>query len=116
MEKRVFLAIFLSFVVLAIYQTIVPSTPPAKPASAQVVVPTASDASPTSAATPTPSVDPAQAAQAAQQTAGALPVVADASARDIIVETDTVRAVFSSAGGTLRSWKLKKVSRGHRAT
>lgn len=112
MEKRVFLAIFLSFVVLAIYQTIVPSTPPAKPASAQVVVPTASDASPTSAATPTPSVDPAQAAQAAQQTAGALPVVADASARDIIVETDTVRAVFSSAGGTLRSWKLKKYLEG----
>ena len=29
-------------------------------------------------------------------------------ARDIVVETDTVRAVFSTAGATLKSWQLKK--------
>jgi YidC/Oxa1 family membrane protein insertase len=36
------------------------------------------------------------------------PIVADAAARDIVVETETVRAVFSTAGATLRSWQLKR--------
>ena len=36
------------------------------------------------------------------------PLVADDGARDIVVETDAVRAVFSTAGATLRSWQLKK--------
>jgi YidC/Oxa1 family membrane protein insertase len=34
-------------------------------------------------------------------------LVADTAARDIVVETDAVRAVFSTAGGVLTSWELK---------
>ena len=30
------------------------------------------------------------------------------AARDVVVETDSVRAVFTTAGATLKSWKLKK--------
>ena len=37
-----------------------------------------------------------------------MPIVADAAARDIVVETDAVRAVFSTAGATLKSWQLKR--------
>ncbi len=44
--------------------------------------------------------------------ATAAPIVADTAARDIVVETDTVRAVFSTAGATLRSWKLKRYLEG----
>ena len=34
--------------------------------------------------------------------------MADDAAHDIVVETDAIRAVFSTAGGTLKSWRLKR--------
>lgn len=117
MEKRVFLAIFLSFVVLALYQTFV--APPPNPASSTAASgeatagqPAASTATPAAApdvpaapaSTPAESAGPAPAAAA---TASAAPIVADAAAREVVVETDAIRAVFSTAGATLRSWKLK---------
>jgi YidC/Oxa1 family membrane protein insertase len=40
--------------------------------------------------------------------AGAAPLVADAEARDIVVETPAVRAVFTTRGGALKSWQLKE--------
>jgi len=106
MEKRVFLAILLMFVVLALYDYyLVPKlTPPRTPAPA----PAAGAVAPGS---------PATAASPAGQTPAAptLPpaplvktLVADKAEREIVVDTDVVRAVFSSAGGTLRSWKLKR--------
>lgn len=99
MEKRVFLAIFLSFAILAIYQTYVVPPPPA-----QVAAPTATPPAAAPALTPPPgTVDPAAPAPAA-----AAPLVADASVRDIVVETDSVRAVFTTEGAALKSWRLKK--------
>src|SRR5262245_7754530 len=101
MEKRVFLAIFLSFVVLAVYQSLfAPRTP----------TPSTTASSTAAATTPGPEVTPAAPAQPAAQPAApaASPLVADAQARDIVVETDAIRAVFSTAGATLKSWKLKK--------
>src|SRR5262245_27669031 len=96
MEKRIFLAIFLSFVVLAGYQAFfappVPVPSPASPAP-----PTETQASAAAAAVPSAPSAPA-----------AAPLVADTVARDVIVETDSIRAVFSTVGATLKSWKLKQ--------
>ena len=95
MEKRVFLAILLSFGVLALYQTyFVPPPAPTPPVAAE----TSPAARP---ATPPPSEPVAPRPPAA---APAPP----AEARDVIVETDAVRAVFTTHGATLKSWKLLK--------
>ena len=98
MEKRVFLAILLSFAVLAGYQAMFPPVRPVAPQPDGSAVTTeggtaASEAAPVA---PAPSVAPPPAA-----------LVADVAARDIVVETDAVRAVFNTAGATLRSWQLK---------
>jgi YidC/Oxa1 family membrane protein insertase len=105
MEKRVFLAILLSLVVLVAYQTyVVPPQPPVPAAPAAGAAASAA----TGAATPAGTVPAAAAGEAAKP---ALPpvqaLVSDAQARDIVVETNDVRAVFSSAGAVLTSWKLK---------
>jgi YidC/Oxa1 family membrane protein insertase len=94
-EKRVFLAIFLSFGLLAVYQTYFAPPPPMAPQAS----------APTQTTTPgapiAPTGTPAQAAPT-------LAVPPDASARDIVVETDSVRAVFTTQGATLKSWQLLK--------
>jgi YidC/Oxa1 family membrane protein insertase len=97
MEKRVFLAILLSFVVLAIYQAMFPPVRP-NPEAADVTV----EAGPASAAS-TSAAD----AAAEPSVPAAIALVADDRARDIVVETNDVRAVFSTAGATLKSWQLK---------
>ena len=97
MEKRVFIAIFLSFIVLAVYQTLV-GPGPAPPANRPDTPPTASPAPSTSAGSAPP---PAAALPAAT------PLVADPAAQDVVVETDAIRAVFSTSGATLKSWSLK---------
>jgi YidC/Oxa1 family membrane protein insertase len=102
MEKRIFLAIFLSFVVLAVYQTFL--APPPSPAPAASTAP--QNAAATSAAGAAAAAQPLPAPEA-QPVATSEPLVSDAVARDIEVDTDFVHAVFSTLGGTLRSWKLK---------
>jgi YidC/Oxa1 family membrane protein insertase len=109
MEKRVFLAIFLSFLILALYQAyFVP--PPVEPVATT---------GPPAAATPeTPAAQaPAQAPEEGAvspppapqvQTPAVEVLVGDVEARDVVVETDAVRAVFSTAGAVLKSWQLKK--------
>jgi YidC/Oxa1 family membrane protein insertase len=108
MEKRVFLAIFLSFLILALYQAYVVPPPPVEPAAAtgQVARPPAAGApqSPEPPATEGAVTTPA--AQPAQPPAVEV-LVGDTEARDIVVETDAVRAVFSTAGAVLKSWRLK---------
>ena len=98
MEKRVFLAILLSFVVLAVYQAVFP---PARPVPV-VLAPDSSQAAPV---VTTPVVGAA--AITAASVPQVAPLVGDALARDIVVETETVRAVFTTAGATLKSWQLK---------
>ena len=106
MEKRVFLAIFLSFLVLAAYQAyFAPAAPPPGASDASAPPP---GASPAAAATSTPPPATSPGTEAPPPVLTAAPIVADTSARDIVVETDTVRAVFSTTGATLRSWKLKR--------
>lgn len=93
MEKRVFLAIFLSFGLLALYQAYF--VPPAAPVQQQPSPTASPTAAPTTVASPS-----------SPNAVTAAPATIDAAARDIVVETDFVRAVFTTQGAALKSWKL----------
>lgn len=102
MEKRVFLAILLSFVVLAVYQAVFPPARPTPVPTEIVSAPVSGGTTPAAGVTAAPVDAPPQVRA----------LVADASARDIVVDTDAVRAVFSTAGATLKSWQLKNYLEG----
>ena len=110
MEKRVLLAVVLSFVVLYAFQAIYPTKPqpPAKPSStATQPQPASPTVNPSPAAAPAPS-SPDVTAPAASQPAPAAALVGDTAERDIRFENESVAAVFTTRGGTLKSWRLKK--------
>jgi len=99
MEKRVFLAIFLSFIVLVAYQAMF-APPPKPPAPAQAAgspAPGSGPAVPAQAEAPPPAAPPAP---------SAAPLVADAAAREIVVQTDAYAATFSTQGAALTSFRL----------
>jgi YidC/Oxa1 family membrane protein insertase len=100
MEKRVLLAVVLSFLVLYGYHALFPPPEPVKPATG------AAPARPADA----PPVAPAPTAPqpVEEPSLAAAPVVADTGERDIAVETDSVTALFTTRGAALKSWKLKK--------
>jgi YidC/Oxa1 family membrane protein insertase len=102
MERRVLLAISLSFLVLFLYQTfLVPPPPPetsAPPAAPSTVQPPAASPSPAAAAA-RPIAPPPSPAET---------VVGDQQERSIIVESPLVRASFTNRGGRLTSWLLKQ--------
>ena len=116
MERQVLLAVFLSFLVLVLYQRFfVPSPVPVDPVAAE---PAAALAPPVGATDPLAAVETAPALAAARAAASdpTLPptmdesfevVVADDQPRDIVVESALVRAVFANRGATLVSWQLK---------
>jgi YidC/Oxa1 family membrane protein insertase len=120
MEKRVFLAIFLSFVVLAIYQAYF-APPPPKPGTEAAAAATTAKATPDkagvspasgpAAATASPTT-PAESAVAPAPVDHARVLVGETTARDIVVDTEAVHAVFSTAGGVLKRWELKHYSEG----
>ena len=110
MEKRVLLAVILSFVVLYAFQALFPPPKPApKPAAAARASSAASPATPavTTPAAPAPAGGQ-PAAAVPEQVRAAAPLVADPAERDIVVENRSVRAVFTTRGGVLKSWRLKK--------
>ena len=99
MEKRVLIAVLLSFLVLYGYQAMFPppvdETQKAVETSKLATAPKASAPAPSN---PVPSVEgPAPAAAAA-----------DAPAREIVVENNDVRGVITTRGGVIKSWQLKK--------
>jgi YidC/Oxa1 family membrane protein insertase len=101
MERRVLIAVLLSFLVLYGYQAMFP--PPPEPKPAQVTsskTATAPNASAPEPANPAPSV---QGAPATAEATGA-----DVPARDIEVDNADVHAVFTTRGAVLKSWRLKK--------
>src|SRR3954447_9282415 len=102
MEKRVLLAVVLSFVVLYGYQALYPPRKPQpKAGAATSAPPAAAPASGSAAAQPdTPAPPPAAPAVAT--------LVADTEERDIRFENESVTAVFTTRGGALKSWRLKK--------
>ena len=101
MERRLLLAIVLTFVVLTAYQWLMPSPPPAPtkpPATADAKAPAAQQASP--GAEPAPAVTTPPPVPAVET------VRADTAERSITVDNGAVRAVFTNRGATLVSWEL----------
>jgi YidC/Oxa1 family membrane protein insertase len=104
MERRVLVAIFLSFIVLYAYQAFVVKPVPKPPAGAMAAqgaattkgatVPSASNA--TAAPTASPPVPPAAA------------LVGETAEHEIRIETRDVIVVFTNRGARLKSWRLKK--------
>jgi YidC/Oxa1 family membrane protein insertase len=114
MEKRVLLAVTLSFVVLVLYQTLAPKPKPgqrpnaatAASATGSTGAASASGATDGSAASAT-SADGTPLESAAAPASGPQATIADAAEREVVVETRHVRAVFSTRGAVLKSWVLK---------
>ncbi len=111
MEKRVLLAVVLSFIVLYGYQALFPppkpqprpaGSPTTAPGSTAPAAPSQPTAPPPPGSTPTPSAQPAEAEK------GPAALVADTADRDVVVENEAVRAVFGSRGAVLKSWRLKQ--------
>ena len=100
MERRVLLAITLSFAVLYVYQAFLVPPPPAdsgnRPAATALTLPVRAGTAPgnLTAAAPT----------AVLLTA---PVVGDTTEREIVLETAHVRGTFTNRGARLRHWVLK---------
>jgi YidC/Oxa1 family membrane protein insertase len=103
MERRVLIAIFLSFIVLYAYQAFVVKPAPKPQQSASQA---AQSAKPVTAGAAKPA--PSQAAQAAALAPAAAALVADSTERDIRIETRDVIAVLTNRGARLKSWRLKK--------
>jgi YidC/Oxa1 family membrane protein insertase len=107
MEKRVIIAVILSFLVLYLYQAMFVPKPVQKPKAVQSELARGSAAP--GAAQPeggTPAV--AAEAVATGATAGGAAVVTDTDVRDVPIDADTLHAVFSNRGAVLTRWQLKR--------
>ena len=119
MERRVLLAITLSFLVLFLFQRFVMPPPDAPPTSPSVTtgdkpsVPPGAPGNPAAVSPSTPAnvsaggatgqpAPPAPPASPAVET-----TVGETSEREVVVETTTVRAVFTNRGARLLHWTLK---------
>ena len=109
MERRVFIAIVLSFLVLYMYQAYFAPPPPApaKPAVSTASQTQASAAAPGTSASPASSPAPAAPAPEAAVVPEPQALVSETSEREITVDTSTVQAVFTNRGGRLLHWRLK---------
>jgi YidC/Oxa1 family membrane protein insertase len=99
MERRVLIAVLLSFLVLYGYQALFPPPPESTPAQSTSKAASAPKASAPAASNPAPSVQGAQPAEAISETV---------PARDIEIDNADVHGVFTTRGAVLKSWKLKK--------
>src|SRR5437773_6942902 len=102
MERRVLLAIFLSFLVLYVYQALVVKPVP-KPPAAIATSTAAPQGLPAEAPRPAPKAPGPVTVSAPAATA----LVGDATERDVRVDTRDVIAVFTNRGARLKSWRLK---------
>src|SRR6476646_10198760 len=110
MERRVFIAIVLSFLVLYFYQAYFAPPPPAAPkpaASTSAPAAPAQASSTSSTGTPPP---PTGESTPAVSNGSREPqaVVSDTAEREVTVETAGVTAVFTNRGGRLLHWRLKE--------
>jgi len=105
MERRFFIAILLSFVVLYAYQALFPPPPTPKPAATSTASSTAASSSQnTSSASPT---EAAKETVAPRATVEAPPVAGESTEREIVVETSTLQAILTNRGGRVLHWRLK---------
>ncbi len=106
MERRVLLAISLSFLVLVVYQWLVPP-PPSPPAAFPDAPPINQSAGPTQ---PIAGVTPSGNVTAEgplPELTSAETVVGESAEREITLENARVRAVFTNRGGRIKHWHLK---------
>ncbi len=100
-EVRMLIAVALSFVVLLAWRFLVKEPPPA-PAE------TATKSQPAPAPAPAEKEAKSPGAPAATGAAQVLPVVEGTAPETVVVEGDLYRVTFSTQGGVVRSWVLKK--------
>lgn len=101
MEKRLILAIVLSFLVLALYQMVFLKNKPQTEPQGQTQVPVQAAApEPKPVESPAPPETTAAAAQAYEEAQGR-------AEEQVVVDTSLYQAVWSNRGASLRSWKLK---------
>jgi YidC/Oxa1 family membrane protein insertase len=101
MERRVFVAILLAGLVMYAWQALF--VPPGPPATEQPSAATNQPVPPSEPPPPAPA--PAVPAPPAPDVPAA--VTGEASDREIVVETETVQAVFTNRGARLLHWRLK---------
>ncbi len=110
MEKRVFLAVFLSFLVLYAYQAFF-----VKPAPKQAPPESTATGPVREPATTPPPAAPEPAPTTVTSTGEPLTVqLGEEVEREVTVDTDLVTAVFTNRGAVLKSWKLKRFLDGDR--
>jgi YidC/Oxa1 family membrane protein insertase len=109
MERRVFIAIVLSFLVLYFYQAYFAPPPPPSPKPAASSAPVAEPQAPPDS---TRSLPASSVPEPSPSVSGASPepqaLVSDPAEREITVETGKVTAVFTNRGGRLLHWRLKE--------
>jgi YidC/Oxa1 family membrane protein insertase len=103
MERRVLIAVFLSFLVLYGYQALF--VPPPAPPTQTAAPPGANPQAPGTATAPV--APPAAAAPPVADAPAAAVVVGDASEREIVVDTSTVEATLTNRGARILHWRLK---------
>ena len=111
MERRVLLAVFLSFLVLYAYQGLI-GPPSQAPSSSQESGESPRLANETTAHRAVPKLTPELSPRQRESIAGIQPVTPDPvigerEPREIVVESDVFRAVFVNQGAEMVSWQLK---------
>ena len=108
MEKRLLIAIVLSFLVLVLYQVIFVKKPPQTEVTPQKVAETTQKTDQKLAARESAEAPkPAEGLQVSGEKKASEPVAAQAE-EQISVDTSLYQALWSNKGGVLKSWKLKK--------
>jgi YidC/Oxa1 family membrane protein insertase len=103
MERRILIAVFLSFLVLYAYQALFVPPPPPRTSS------TPPAASPSASSPPTPESPATPVAAAEPPAVPAAPsVVGETADREIIFDSPTVSATLSNRGGRILHWRLKE--------
>src|SRR5262245_7316254 len=110
MERRVLLAIFLSFLVLYAYQALVVKPKPVTETADATTpaTPTAGAASPPSAGSTEQAPSSASAPAAPASAMSGHPLVTDPAEHEVRIETRDLIAVFTNRGARLKSWRLKR--------
>jgi YidC/Oxa1 family membrane protein insertase len=108
MERRVLLAITLSFLVLFLFQRFVMPPPAPVPATTPIPANATSGAPSTQAPTPVAPGVTAPVAPVAPAAPAIASTVSEASPREIVLETTKVKAVFSNQGAKILHWILKE--------
>jgi YidC/Oxa1 family membrane protein insertase len=105
MERRVFIAIVLSFLVLYMYQAYFAPPPAPKPAASTTQAPAAGGAG--TAKAPAAASAPSSAAAAPPSAPQPQALISEPAEREITVDTAAVQAVLTNRGGRVVRWRLK---------